>query len=163
LRNYSLCWKFVAYCKSFFLGSIPCKNRDQFKTEYEKLLQSLISNNKKVLIIGIPYIEDNKHGLDTIAKLYNQEIFQLCRKYSVTFIDIRSWQLSKKGNNKGSYFFGKTTLGNIIDAILTTLFPFSSFVSKYRDLVVTIDGVHFNSFTAKGLAKLIETELANNR
>lgn len=59
----------------------------------------------------------------------------------------------------GEEFYGRKLAScTAIDTLITTYFGFSSWKSKRRKLVVTVDGVHLNQKGAKGLAHLIEEE-----
>jgi hypothetical protein len=89
---------------------------------------------------------------------YNEIIKELCGKFMSTYLDIMSFQREVKSrqNNKGTCFFSKNVFEPVILAILTTYLPFTDMVSKRRGLAVSVDGVHMNTVSAKGLAGLID-------
>lgn len=158
LQKYSLCWKLIVggIVKR---GSIPCSNIEQFEKNYTALIQMLMKKKKKIIVIGLPYIETIRNDLNDKVIVYNKIIENLCNQNDISYINMWLWQSKQKAGNQGSFFLGKTNLGIVIDTFLTTYLPFSNVVSKYRGLAVTVDGIHLNSFSAKGLAKLVEEEV----
>lgn len=160
LKDYSKSWS-KAVSRIIKRGSIPCKDERQFEVEYEELLLMLKSNAKNIIVFGIPYIETTASDLNYKAEIYNKVIENLCNQAQVSYIDIRTWQkdIKQKEKNTGSYFFTKDHLDVAFDSLLTTYLPFTDYVSKKRNLAVTIDGVHLNTMSAKGLAYLIENKL----
>ena len=159
LTKHSIVWKLITKLKAATLGCIPCINILDFGRKYEELLLMLIKYNKKVGIIGLPLIENSILKINDDMCKYNLVIKELAKKYNIAYIDLESLEREIKGGNEGSYFFGKTNLGNVIDTIFTSFLPFSNIVSKVRGLSVTIDCVHLNRNTAKKLAVLIEQML----
>lgn len=156
LTKHSIVWKEIIKLKSATLGCIPCANILDFSNKYDELLSMLINHNKKVGIIGLPLIENSILKINDDMNKYNSVIKELAQKYNITYIDLESLEREMKAGNEGSYFFGKTNLGNMIDTIFTSILPFSNIVSKIRGLSVTIDCVHLNRNTAKKLASAIE-------
>lgn len=160
LKDYSKSWE-KATNRIMKRGSIPCKDENQFEVEYEKLLLILKSNAKNVIVFGIPYIETTGNDLNYRAEIYNQIIENLCNQFQIPYINFRVWQkdIKQKEKNTSSYFFTKNHLDVALDSILTTYLPFTDYISKKRNLAVTVDGVHLNTTSAKGLAYLIENKL----
>lgn len=160
LKNYSKSWRKVT-AAIHLRGSVPCRDEEHFRFEYEKLLQILKTEGKKVIVFGIPFIETSENDLDRKAESYNDIISGLCSDFSFPYVDIASYQkyIKEKQHNTGSCFFSKDSLRVLILAFLTTTLPFADRVSKKRGLAVTVDGVHMNTVSARGLAGLIEKKL----
>ncbi len=139
-------------------GSIPCSNETDFRDRYEKLLQFLKQAGKDVIIFGIPLLETDIAELNQKAIAYNKIIIELSSKFSYEYIDIMGFQqdIKSKQNNNGSRFFSKDVFEPVLLSLLTTYLPFTDYVSKKRGLSATVDGVHMNTASAKGLAVLIE-------
>lgn len=142
-------------------GSVPCRDENHFRSEYEKLLQILKKEGKRIIIFGIPFIETTENDLDRKAERYNEIISDLCVKFSIPYVDISAHQraVKEKQKNTGSCFFSKDSPRVLLLAILTTTLPFADWVSKKRGLAVSVDGVHMNTVSARILARLIEKEL----
>jgi lysophospholipase L1-like esterase len=159
LVKHSYWWQIITKAKGSILGCVPCDDIIMFREKYEELLLTLLHHNKKIGIIGLPMIENSVLKINEIMEEYDLVIRTLAGKYNIDYVNLRKLEKDLKGDNEGSYFFGKTTLGNIIDTIFTSFLPFSNIVSKLRGLSVTIDSVHLNRKTAKRLAKEIEGKL----
>lgn len=159
LAKHSYWWKVIVKAKGSILGCVPCDNIIMFREKYEELLLTLIHHNKKIGIIGLPIIENSVLKINEIMEEYDLVIRTLAGKYGIDYVNLRELEKALKGENEGSYFFGKTTLGTIIDTIFTSFLPFSNTVSKIRGLSVTIDSTHLNRKTAKRLANEIEDKL----
>ncbi|MEG0792897.1 MAG: GDSL-type esterase/lipase family protein [Lachnospiraceae bacterium] len=159
LMKHSKYWKRVVKVKGCLFGSIPCRDINDFKIGYEQLILTLLRNKKKVGIIGLPLVENSLLRMDDTMQEYHVVVQDLARKYHLGYVDLRAWEIWKKKENQGTYFYGKTNLGNFIDTVFTSFLPFGNTVSKMRGLAVTVDGIHPNKSTAKALAKLIENQL----
>jgi len=159
LEAHSFLWRVVISAKGKILGCVPCDNMDTFRRKYEELILKLLAHDKKIIVIGLPLIENSVLTINQIMDKYNSVLIELCVRYNIPYIDIRKLESEIKGTNGGSYFFGKTTFGSMTDAILTTILPFSMFVSRIRGLAVTIDSVHLNRYTAQKLALAVEKKL----
>ena len=157
LKNYSSLWTRIVK-RLFLRGSVPCLDEAEFKERYESLLQVLKQAGKEVIIFGIPLMETDIYELNQKAVAYNEVIMGLCDQFSFTYIDIMGLQgeIKRRQRNTGSCFFSKNVLEPVILAILTTYLPFTDDISKRRGLAVTVDGIHMNTVSAKGLAGLID-------
>jgi lysophospholipase L1-like esterase len=145
-------------------GSVPCIDEKQFLTEYTKLIKILKEININVIIFGIPYIESSNFKLNDKVDSYNKIINNLCKQNNISYIDFKSIQKELKSelNNKGSYFISENRVRIIIDTLLTSFFPFASYISEKRGLALTIDGCHLNNVSSKVLAEEIEKVLNKN-
>ncbi len=157
LKSYTRTWKRVT--KGLILrGSVPCNDEAEFRNRYEYMLQMLKQAGKDAIIFGIPLLETDIDILNQKAVSYNSIIKELCGKYMLTYIDIMDFQreIKTSQNNTGTRFFSKNVFEPVILAILTTYLPFTDEVSKRRGLAVSVDGVHMNTVSAKGLASMID-------
>ncbi|NLK88493.1 MAG: SGNH/GDSL hydrolase family protein [Clostridiaceae bacterium] len=157
LKNYARSWTRIVD-GLVLRGSVPCEDEAEFRERYEILLKMLKQAGKEVIIFGIPLLETDIAELNQKAVSYNEIIKELCGKFMSTYLDIMSFQREVKSrqNNKGTCFFSKNVFEPVILAILTTYLPFTDMVSKRRGLAVSVDGVHMNTVSAKGLAGLID-------
>lgn len=164
LKNYTRSWNRIVNGLAL-RGSVPCRDEAEFRERYEYLLQMLKQAGKEVIIFGIPLLETDIAELNQMAVSCNEIIKELCGKFMLTYIDIMSFQreIKVRQNNAGSRFFSKNVFEPVVLAILTTYLPFTDAVSKKRGLAVTVDGVHMNTVSAKGLAGLIDNAVHNRR
>jgi lysophospholipase L1-like esterase len=155
LRNRSKRWTKIVE-KLIARGSVPLSSVYDFADQYEKLIYNL--SDKKVIIVSIPCIGENlESDLNKKVEKYNESIKNLCKKYGITYIDFNRWQRDVINKNpKSDYFISKNPFNMMLDSFTTTYVGLSSWISKRRKLVVTVDGVHLNKEGAKGLAFLIE-------
>ncbi|MDD7268048.1 MAG: SGNH/GDSL hydrolase family protein [Lachnospiraceae bacterium] len=147
--------------------SIRCKIKKcieddlEFLSRFETLMNVIISNGKKAIIIGMPYINLNEFPNDIIIRR-NQKIMLLCEKYGFDFIDIYKLQMDTLPKERKAYSWKWSFLTRITDAMVMTLFPKSKeWFASMRGLNQTVDGAHFSSTTAKLLAQEIETKIKN--
>lgn len=141
-------------------GSVPLPKAADFTEEYEKLIWKL--SDKKIKAISIPCIGENiESDLNAKVDKYNESIKNLCIKYGVAYVDFNKWQkeIINNSNPGTGYFISKNPFDVMIDSLITTYLGFSSWISKKRKLIVTVDGVHLNKKGAKGLAHLIEEDV----
>lgn len=159
LRTVSLFWKMqmTVRCKIKH-----CLEEDEdFYDEYEKCLSFLQQKNKKIIIIDLPFIEMKNFPHD-ITERRNKKLRDLAEKYNCPFIDIYRIQKSLLKGNKLNYSWKYKYIVRIADYLIMTILPFTkdSF-AKFRKLQLTVDGAHFNSLSAKALAKEVELSIKN--
>jgi lysophospholipase L1-like esterase len=161
LKDYTRSWRRIVDGLEL-RGSVPCRDDAEFRERYEYLLQMLKRAGKEAIIFGIPLLETDIGELDQKAVSYNDTIKELCGKFMFTYIDIMGYQRDMKvrQNNTGYRFFSKNIFEPVILAILTTYLPFTDKVSKRRGLAVSVDGVHMNTVSAKGLAQLVDNAVS---
>ena len=135
----------------------------KYETLMRQILDCLSEDGKKVVLVGLPMIQLDKYPLD---KLYerNKIIRRLADEYGAGFVDIlRLEEMRRPGCNR-EYKWGQTGIVRGIDIVLMLIFPFlKNLFSRVRRLELTVDGVHFNSFTAKLLAENLESEVQRVR
>lgn len=162
LKLHSKVWKLVVSMREITMGSVACSDLEMFKDHYEKLIVKLLSRKKEVAVIGLPYMENRILKVNDTLGEYNEVLKELCRKYKVKFLDLRELEMNALRQKKGSYFFGKTNMGTVMDVLFTSILPFSNAVSKWRGLSVTVDGIHLNYRMAKKTAKMVELKLLDD-
>lgn len=156
-------WSSVAQ-SLYHRGSVPCDDLDEFNIKYNKLIDMLKTKTQNIIVFGLPIMETTENDLDMKCSEYNKVIDRVCHNKCILFIDFRKWQnqVKSKNNNDGSYFFvskENSKYDTVKDIVMTTFMPFEEKVSKKRGLFVTVDGCHFNSRSAKGLADMIEKHI----
>ncbi len=88
----------------------------------------------------------------------NRNIRVLAAKYGLPFVDIYALQKAALTKEPNSYTWGVTNLRLVRDSLLMLIFPSSKdWLARRRGLELTVDGVHFNSVSAKLLAEEIKT------
>jgi lysophospholipase L1-like esterase len=139
-------------------GRVVTNSLNEFLDKYDQLLKLLINN--KLAAISIPCIGENiNSNLNHMVDDYNMEIKQLCDKYSKYFINFNNAQKNeiqkKQKLTNENYFITNNPINMIIDVFSTKFFSLSGHISKKRNLVTTVDGVHLNKIGAMLLAKSI--------
>jgi lysophospholipase L1-like esterase len=164
LKNYTKSWNRVVEGLGL-RGSVPCSYEADFREHYENLLKMLKQAGKEAVIFGIPLLETDIAELNQKAVSYNEIIKELCGKFMLTYIDIMGFQREVKSrqNNTGTCFFSKNVFEPVTLAVLTTYLPFTDTVSKKRGLAVSVDGVHMNTVSARGLAGLVDNAVQGMR
>ncbi|AVM68052.1 GDSL family lipase [Lachnospiraceae bacterium oral taxon 500] len=138
-----------------------CTEEDtEFYQEYDRLLKCLCRENKKVIIFGLPFINLQNFPQGRLIKR-NGMIKELAEKYESPFIDIYQLQKEQMDRDRRVYNWKYGFLFRVADAVIMTVLPFSKdWFAQIRGLKVSVDGVHFNSKSAKILAKEIEKNIA---
>lgn len=134
-------------------------NDIKFETEYEKYVELLKSENKKIALMGLPLSELKDFPHDKVQRR-NAIIKSVAKKYNVPFVDTYAVQKSLvKGENK-IYRWGYTNIARMLDALVMFVFPITKdWLSKIRKLDISVDGAHLNSLSAKELAKAVEAAI----
>lgn len=130
----------------------------QFEELYEKVIIEVLKRDHRLILIGLPYIQLPDYPLYKV-KQYNACIKRLAKIYSAEYIDIYSAQ-ERHLHKVMTYPWGKSNLKRLTDGICMTLFPMRKDVlSKRRALELTVDGVHYNSRSARLLGHLVGQRL----
>lgn len=153
-ENYSKTWSLAIKFKKI-KHVFPAKDIKEFAKNYEEMLKLL--KNKKVIVFGIPYFESVLEELNEQATEYNKVIEDLCNKYNIDYINIKEEQLKYK--NLGEYEIPTNWLEVPHDVAITRRQKNIDKLSKKRGLKLTIDSIHFNTKSARMLAKLITKKI----
>jgi lysophospholipase L1-like esterase len=125
------------------------KDKKLFEKEYEKYIKLIMEHKKKMILVGLPIIQ-LKGSLNENLSERNEIIKKLANKYNVPFIDTPLLQSQLSRKIPYSYSWKHKNLIRLLDSIIMFIFPFSKdWFSKIRNLELTVDGVHFNSASAK--------------
>lgn len=152
-RDRSLSWKLQFYLRNKLLKFSTQKVR--FAALYEQMVKEVARHGRKLILIGLPYIQLQHYPLGKI-KEYNRCIRDIAEKYQVPFIDIYSMQMKHLEHNT-VYDWGPFNAKRIWEGTCMFLFPTcKNYLSGKRHLDLTVDGVHFNSFSANMLGKAVE-------
>ncbi|KMZ54831.1 SGNH/GDSL hydrolase family protein [Dorea sp. D27] len=126
----------------------------EFAGYYEEAVRQMKRNGYKVVLVGLPYIQLAGYPLGKV-EAYNSCIRSMARTYETEFIDIYEMQRKHVRQDK-TCSWGKLNAGRIADGLYMLLFPGRKDVlSRKRSLDVTVDGVHFNSRSARLLAEAV--------
>ncbi|SET30338.1 Lysophospholipase L1 [Natronincola peptidivorans] len=150
-------------CSNAWKNKIKVKNKapivdlSRYRDEYEKLIEVL--HTKHISIISIPCLGENLNSdLNKKVDAYNLVIMNICNNKGIRYINFNSWQKKSIREKENHYFISENPNDVIWDSLLTTYLGLSGWISKKRDLDITVDGVHLNCKGAIGLAKLIMKE-----
>ncbi len=157
LAELSLFWK--------ILSKRRCRRRKcitddaQFEREYEKFILLLKEKKKRIVLVGMPLPELKDFPLEAICRR-NAIIYALAEKHKVHYVDTYSLMKDIVKDDLKQYSWGATNFPRMLDGLIMTLLPFfKDWFSKARKLSLTVDGAHFNSKSAKLIAKAIEVVL----
>ncbi len=128
--------------------------------EYElvlrEIIETLISDGKRAVLMGLPLMQLRGYPLDKLAER-NAVLKRLSDEYGLKFADVYGAELRAAPGARLDYDFGKTGFCRLTDIITMGLFPFTKdFYSRRRGLELTVDGVHFNSFSGEIAAREVE-------
>lgn len=156
LSGRSLFWK--AQCRLRNLYRSFSSDIWEFAERYETIVRELADEEYKVVLIGLPYIQLAGYPLGKV-EAYNDCIRSTAKRYGAQFIDIYSMQ-SRHVKKVRTCSWGRYNFGRLADGMFMLLFPHRKDVlSRKRGLAVTVDGVHFNSGSARLLAGAVERVL----
>ena len=138
---------------------LQCKtDMKEFAVEYEKYLILLADRQKKMILIGMPYIELKGYPHESI-RIRNKIIGRLAKKYEVPFIDIYALQM-ELASQPGEYTWKHRNLTRLTEGIFMAVLPFTKdWFGRMRGLKLTVDGVHYNTASAKALAGEVQRRL----
>lgn len=155
-RDRSLSWKFQFYFRNKILKFSMQKVR--FAALYEQMVKEVLDHGCELILVGLPYIQLQGYPLGKI-KEYNQCIRELACKYGIPYIDIFSMQ-EKQLKHNTVYDWGPFNAKRVWEGTCMFLFPkCKNYLSGKRRLDLTVDGVHFNSYSARILGKAVEKAL----
>ena len=131
---------------------------------YEKYLKLLADRGIRTVLVSLPCIQLKGYPLDQV-EARNAIIRRLAEKYGADFVDIYAMQTALvPPEHAAAYTWRWRWLQRVVDAAVMLLLPFTKdWFSKSRGLKLTVDGVHFNSLSARLLADGILHALAGER
>lgn len=138
-------------------------NDSEFKAAYEKYIELILSHYKRIILIGMPFLQLENFPNQDVTKR-NNVIKNLAEKHHIPFIDTVFIQSQLNGNIQSTYSWKNKSIIRVSDALFMLLFPFSKdWFSKLRHLGLTVDGVHYNSISASVIAAEIEKVYVKNK
>ncbi len=139
------------------------RDKELFAIEYEKYIKLILEHKKNIILIGLPIIQVTGFSNQSVIER-NNVIRTLAEKYNVPFIDTTLLQTKILKKDQETYSWKYKDLMRVIDAIIMFVFPFTKdYFSKLRGLELTVDGVHFNSRSAKLIANEINNIIENKK
>lgn len=131
----------------------------KFEMEYEKYIKLLKSENKNIVLAGLPITELKNFPLERVNKR-NAIISSVAKRFGIPYVDTYAILESLVNNKLKSYQWGYTNIRRIIDDFIMLVFPFTKdWLSNIRKLDISVDGAHLNSKSAKKLAEAIEAAI----
>lgn len=147
-------------------GARPSRTELQFKKNYQSVVDLLKEGDKEILLINIPIIgEDLDHERNYKVENFNRIIKTIAEKEKLPLVDFYAWQreMLEEHQSKDHFFIGEDPKQMVFDGFKSLTKSGRMALSKKRNLVLTVDGVHLNDVGAKGLAKLVEEKQVENK
>ncbi|MPN46061.1 hypothetical protein SDC9_193641 [bioreactor metagenome] len=108
-----------------------------------------MNHKKRAIAVGLPLIQ-LKEFPNEAARKRNNIIKKLAEQHHVPFIDAALLQQQSVSQISFSYSWGNQVAVRILDDIIMLVLPFTKdWFSKIRRLELTVDGVHYNSLSAR--------------
>lgn len=131
--------------------------------EYERvmreIIETLLDDKKRVLLMGLPLMQLRGYPVEEL-RARNGLLERLAREYSLPFADVLGAELRAVPGAGMDYEWGKFGVQRVVDILTMGLFPFTKDgFSRRRGLELTVDGVHFNSFSAGIAAECVKGAL----
>lgn len=133
--------------------------------EYERVMREILDiltgDKIRPVIMGLPLMQLKGYPLREIRER-NAMLRSLASEYGAAFADVYGAETAACPDPRTDYDWGRTGLARVVDIITMGLLPFTKdWFSRHRGLELTVDGVHFNTFSgriaAEALAGHIET------
>lgn len=138
-----------------------CVSQAQFARGYETLIDFLIKNGKRVIVIGLPYIQIEGFPTSGLI-LRNRMIKEMSARKGVNYVDAYQIQCRIAGSGENSHSWGCCGMARVFDGALMRLFPGTKdWLSRKRRLSLTVDGCHYNSASAKAIGEAVLAYLFN--
>ncbi len=130
------------------------------KPEYEKVMRQIIetvlADGKRCVLMGLPLMQLRDYPLQEL-EARNAIVKKLALAYSLPFADVMGAELAAVPDAGRDYDFGKLGLSRLGDILLMGLFPRTKDgFSRRRGLELTVDGVHFNTRSARLAAETVQ-------
>lgn len=127
--------------------------------EYEHVLREildiLIKDGKRPILMGLPLMQIKDYPLGELRER-DSVVRALAGEYGVPFADVQNAELRAVPSPRTDYDWGKIGVQRAVDIITMGLLPFTKDrCSRRRGLELTVDGVHFNSFSARIAAQTL--------
>jgi len=133
---------------------------NQFRETYATLIELALP--RKVILVGLPMIHLHGFPMETLIQR-NRIIRELSDSYGLLFVDTLALQQAALNQEPQSYSWGSTGLRLIGDSLLMLLIPSAKdWLAKRRGFELTVDGVHFNSLSARLIAQEIRKAVSKH-
>lgn len=150
-------WRLRAMIKAVYKKCIT--DDIKFEEEYEKYIKLLKSENKNIVLAGLPITELKNFPLKKVQKR-NAIIKSIAERYNIPFVDTYAILKSLVNAELKAFQWGYTNIRRILDDFVMLVFPFTKdWLSKIRKLDISVDGAHLNSRSAKKLAQAVEAAI----
>ncbi|MGM9522141.1 MAG: SGNH/GDSL hydrolase family protein [Oscillospiraceae bacterium] len=149
LRNGNLIWRVCFFRRE---RKKWATEPEIFEEYYRQILEIFKEDSKRAVLVGLTMIQLNGYPMDKLHE-YNEIIRRLAAEYGAEFVDMLAAQEVECPGCRKDYSWGFTGLVRVLDIVAMLLLPFTKDTfSKARGLELTVDGVHFNSVSARLMA-----------
>jgi lysophospholipase L1-like esterase len=144
-------------------GRIPVGSMEEFSEKY-RILAEILSEHR-VVFVSIPCIgEDIESEVNAKVDSYNAVIKEICTEQKGWYVDFNQAQKNeiRRGlRRSNSYVVGEDSTTMMFDVVATKVLGLTEYLSRKRELITTIDGVHLNQRGATLLANMIMAGFQN--
>jgi lysophospholipase L1-like esterase len=140
-------------------GSEPVNDIEEYILIWNNIYSFCKSRNLRMIVISNPVLgEDINTTYNKIVIEFNNKLKIFCKNNKIEYIDFFSWQAKNLSGN--SKLMTNTPVDVEKDGYIKNIEEIDK-LSKQRNYSLTIDGVHFNSFSARTLANMIKAKIIN--
>jgi lysophospholipase L1-like esterase len=133
-----------------------------FKAEYQKYIELAVSKNKPIIAVGLPVLQLKGYPFKAFQKR-NRIIQRLAADYQIPYVDAASLQRHAVKTLSYDYSWKRMSFLRLVDGVAMLLLPFSKdWFSQRRRLELTVDGVHYNTLSAKLIGNAISKAAAES-
>lgn len=122
---------------------------DTFEWRMRDILGMLRGDGKSVVVMGLPMMQLKGYPYDELERR-NVMLKKLAVEYGAAFADVMGAETADCPEAGRGYDWGRVGLRRGMDILTMGLAPFTKDrISERRGLELTVDGVHFNSRSAR--------------
>lgn len=130
-----------------------------FEQKYIEIIETAQHNGKKMIAIGLPYLEMDRFPNEKIDER-NEIIKRLAKQFCVPYVDVTAIQNEWNTETKSVNSWKHKNLLRVIEGLILPVLPrMKDWLSRNRHLRYTVDGVHWNSALAKAVSEKIQAEI----
>ncbi len=144
------------------LGSIPSMDITSFQSLYSETVTTAQQHTCAVIMTTIPCLgEDLNSELNQQRQEYNATIRHIAVTHAVCLADVgKAFDSILQAVYPPSTYLLNEYHNLFMDTLLTAIHATTDLLSKRRQLVLTVDGIHLNRRGAQVFAETIQNELA---
>lgn len=128
----------------------------EYAAVMDEIVDQILADGKRCVLMGLPLMQLRDYPLQEL-EARNAIVKKLALAYSLPFADVMGAELAAVPDAGRDYDFGKLGLSRLGDILLMGLFPRTKDgFSRRRGLELTVDGVHFNTRSARLAAETVQ-------